>query len=253
MRRIKMFGLMLLAVPALSAVAVSAASATEGPFWKVGGVRLAAGETRLLLATAKEKFTLESKGVGIVITCLGTSLPAGSEMQIIGAAPGNGGTSEEAILFTSCTQTGNGEAPCAVENQEIKTTLVLNLLGYSNANRTGQVLVLFEPKVGKTFVTVHFVGAGCKFLETAIEGTTVGGAQAGGQPVLAGLVGSEPESLHGEVKFPHAQLIFIERGGVLKHQKAGLSAFGVASTLAGVALLLVHGTNGLPQAWGVFS
>jgi hypothetical protein len=247
MNRIRLLGLALMAVFAFSAVASAVASATEGPFYKVNGATLASGATRLLLATAKEKFTLESKNANISIICTGLTLPEAGQMQIQGVAAGNGGTSKEVLEFTGCTVTGNGE--CEVENKKIKTAPVTNTLGYGNASRTGQVLVLFQPETGTNFVTVKFTGAGCKFKETNVEGTTVGGAQVGGSPLLAG---AGTESLHGEVKFPHVQLIFIEKGKALTHTKAGLKAFGVASTLSGIALLLVD-EGGAAVKWGVFS
>jgi hypothetical protein len=210
---------------------------------------LGAGSTRLLLATAKEKFTLESKSVGITITCTGLTLPEAGQMQIQGVAAGNGGTSKEALEFTGCIVTGNGE-PCEVEGKKVKTATITNTLGYGNASRTGPVLVLFQPEKGTNFVTVKFTGVGCKFKDTPVEGSTVGAAQVGGSPVV---IGKEPEeTLHGEVKFPHVQLIFIEKEKSLKHVKAGLKAFGVASTLSGTALLLVD-ENGAPVKWGIFT
>jgi hypothetical protein len=248
MKRIRLLGLALMAVFAFSAVAAGMASAVEGPLFAVNGQHLRPGETRLLLASSKGEFTLTSAGVGITITCTGLTLPNAGEMQIEGVAPGNGGTSREVIQYTVCTVTGNGKN-CEVEGGTITTNLVQNLLGYGNAARTGQVLVLFEPEKGLNFVTVKFVGSECKFKTTGVEGTVVGAAQVGGQPVL---IGQPTESLHGEVSFPHVQLIFIEQGGALKHVKAGLKAFGVASVLKGIALLLVD-EGGVPVRWGVLS
>jgi hypothetical protein len=220
----------------------------EGPFAKVNGKTLKAGETRLLLATAKEKFTLEAKAVGVSIACTGLTLPEAGQMQIQGLAVGRGVTSKETIEFTGCTQKGNGE-PCEIEGGKLKTTPLLNLLGYGNAGKTGKILVLFEPESGSNFSTVKFTGAGCKFTSTSVLGNVVGGAQVAGQPVLAG---AGTETLHGEIKFPHVQLIFVERGSGLSHVKASLQAFGVAATLSGVALLLVD-EGGVAVKWGVFS
>jgi hypothetical protein len=220
----------------------------KGPSFKVNGSSLKSTETRLLLATAKEKFTLEAKAAGVSVACTALTLPEAGQMQIQGSAAGNGGVSKEVIEYTGCTVTGNGTG-CEVEGKKLKTNPVLNLLGFGNAQQTGQVLVLFEPETGTNWATVHFAGAECKVKETGIEGTVVGGVQVGGQPVL---LGTGTETLHGEIKFPHTQLIYIERSSELKDVKAGLKAFGVTATLLGVALLLVD-EGGAATKWGVFS
>jgi hypothetical protein len=250
MQRIRLLGLALLAVFAFSAVvsaSASAFSAATGPLFLVSGKHLRPGETRLLLATAKKKFTLESKNAAITIKCEGLTLPTASEMQIENVA-GQGGVSRETLEFTGCTVEGNGE-PCEVEGEVIRTNLILNLLGWGNAQETGQILVLFEPEKGINFVTVKFTGASCKNKTTGVEGTSVGGAQINEKPYL---VGQEADSLHGEVAFPHVQLIFLLTNGLLRHVKAGLKAFGVASTLNGVALLLVD-ESGVAVPWGILS
>jgi hypothetical protein len=250
MQRIRLLGLALLAVFAFSAVvsaSASAFSAATGPLFLVSGNHLRPGETRLLLATAKAKFKLEAKNAGIIITCEGLTLPTASEMQIENVA-GQGGVSRETLEFTTCTVQKNGEG-CEVEGKTIRTNLVLNLLGWGNAQETGQILVLFEPESGINFVTVKFVGELCKFKTTAVTGTTVGGAQLNEKPYL---VGQEADSLHGEVAFPHVQLIFLLTNGLLRHVKAGLNAFGVGSTLTGVALLLVD-EGGVAVPWGILS
>jgi hypothetical protein len=247
MTRIKLIGLALMAVFAFSAVSASVASAAIGPLFLVNGKHLLAGETRLLLATAKEKFRLEAKNASITINCEGLTLPTASEMQIENVV-GQGGVSREALEFTGCSVEGNGE-PCEVEGGVIRTNLILNLLGWGNAQETGQILVLFEPESGINFVTVKFTGAKCKNKTTGVTGKSVGGAQLNGKPYL---VGQEADSLHGEVAFPHVQLIFLLTNGVLRHVKAGLEAFGVASTLKGVALLLVD-EGGAAVSWGILS
>jgi hypothetical protein len=248
MKRTRLLGLTLTAAFAVTVVIAAAAPAVEGPFYKVNGLALLTGETRLLLASAKEKVTLEAKTIGISMNCTALKLPEATQMQIQGTGTGNADVSKEVIEFTGCTVGGNGEG-CEIENERVKTTPVLNLLGWGNALRSGQVLVLFEPASGTNVATVKFIGIGCKFSGANIEGTWVGGVQVGGVPVLAG---AGTETLHGEVKFPHVQLIFIERGKVLKHVKAGLKMFGVSATLTGVELLLVD-EAGAPVKWGIFS
>jgi Flp pilus assembly protein TadG len=137
MSRIRIIGLALVAVFAMSAVAASAASAaTEGPFYKVAGKRLAATETKPLKAKASKNFVLTASGV--VITC--TKLKLSSASKIIGSTGKNPGTSEETLEFEGCTVTGNGEG-CEVENGKITTNVVTNTLGYATKERTGKILV----------------------------------------------------------------------------------------------------------------
>jgi hypothetical protein len=248
MKRTRLLGLALTAAFAVTAFSAAAAPAVEGPFYKVNGKALAAGETRLLLVTAKEKFILESKNVAISISCTTLNLPEAGQMQIQGVAAGNSGIGKEVIEYAGCTVEGNGEG-CEVEGEKIKTNPVLSLLGYGSAARTGQVLVLFEPERGTSIGTLKFTGVKCKFKTFAMEGTWVGAARVAGQPVLTG---GGTETLHGEVAFPHVQLIFIEQGKALKHVKASMKWSGVAATQSGVALLLVD-EAGTPVKWGVFS
>jgi hypothetical protein len=251
MNRIRLVGLGLMAVFAFSAMTAVAASAIEGPFYKVEGKTLKAGESRLLLATAKTNFVLAGGGNGL--TCTGLTLPNAAHMQIFGAAAGNGGTSNEVIEFTGC-KVSEGLTGCEVLNKKITTEPVLNLLGYASATRGGPALVLFEPEAGSRFVTVHFENKGaetCKFPEGVnVEGNVIGQAQVNGTPV--GVPGGT-ETLHGEVLFEQ-KAIWIERAGALKEAKGKLTLFGLGAKLSGTALLLVNKIGGGPPLeWGVFS
>ena len=167
MNRVRALGLVLVAAFALSAAAASVTSAAtlEGPFYKVTGSRLLAGETRLLLASVKPGTTFELISAGIEIKCKALSLPVANEMQLIGSTGANAGKSLEVLHFTECTVEKNGEH-CDVENQLILTNLIASLLGYSNSDRTGLVLVLFVPDAGvKDFTTLRFAalpGGECK-------------------------------------------------------------------------------------------
>jgi hypothetical protein len=253
MSRIKLMGLALVAVFAFSAVAATVASAVEGPFWKVAGVRLVAGETRLLLATAAANFVLTAN-TSQTITCKTISLPVGSEMQIIGSPAKTGGRSLEALEFTGCTVANNGEK-CLVSNGGVvKTTLVLNLLGYSTGTRTGPILVLFAPDVGKDFVTVSFTpetGGKCTLPSALVEGNVVGLERVGGVNVEVGA--HETETLHGEVAFAALnKTIWLEIAGSLVSVKSAMSAFGTGAKFQGIALLLVDSEGGSVQ-WGVFT
>jgi len=246
MNRIRVIGLALIAVFAFGA---AAAYATEGPWWQVGGKRLAAGAEALLLASAKEKFVLKSSSpTKTTIICTKLTLPVANEMQIIGLASGNGGISLEVLEYKECEVENNGTG-CEVKNKSIKTSLILNLLGYGNEGKTGNVLVLFEPATGKVFTTIKFVGS-CTVTSLPVLGSTIGLARVGEEPVP---IGNKTETLHGEVAFPHAETIFIERNKILKSVKAKLEAATFPATLSGVALLLVDLLGGPANPWGVFS
>jgi hypothetical protein len=250
MNRIRIVGLALMAVFALSAVAASAASAVEGPFWKVQGSRLLAGETRLLLASAKENFILNASG-GQKIECSSLSLPVASEMKIIGSTGANGGTSLEHIEFSNCIVTGNG-TPCNTVGAKVLTTLLFNLLGYGTAARGGPVLVLFEPESGKAFTEITFSGTGCTVPLTTVNGTVIGLARVNGVNVQPG---AGTETPHGEVNFAEttvAKTIWVEKEGALIETKAKLEAFGLGAKLKGTALIAVD-VGGVEVPWGVFT
>jgi len=252
MNRIKIIGLALMAVFAFSAVGTASASANLGPFYKVEGKTLKAGETRLLLASARGNFQLNVATLGQTITCTGLSLTGPDQIE-----GGLVGKSKEVIDFTGCTQTGLGEG-CSIENGLIATVPVVNLLGYSNSNRTGLVLVLFTPESGTVFTTVKLLGKCMGELKSiAVKGSVIGLAQEGGKPVE---VGKGSESLHGEVVFhkPGPKTLWMEEAnGSLVETKSKLELGGNAATLEGTALLLVdlvlsNGTRD-PVVWGVFS
>jgi hypothetical protein len=193
-----------------------------------------------------------SNNLGFKIKCTALSLPVGNEMKIIGSSGKNGGRSLEALEFSGCTQEGNGGKLCKVTSGKITTTLVLNLLGYSNTARTGPILVLFAPDNGTDFVTVGFTEEGeeCKAKTALVEGNVVGRARANGTDVVVGT--DELEAKHGEVNFDNvAHTILIENGGVLTQVNSKLQFAGNAAKLEGTALLLID--SGGAANWGVFT
>lgn len=251
MNRMRTIGMALVAVLALSAAAAVVATAVEGPFWKVEGSRLLAGETRLLLPSATANFIFSSN-IGILITCAGLRLPVANEMQIIGSSGANGGRSLERLEFTGCTVTGNGTG-CDVESGLFVTNLLVTLLGYSTATRSGLVLVLFAPDSGTEITTLRFTGLGvgeCKASSALWSGNLTGLARVNGQLLE---VGKEPaETLHGEVNFSgNTKTIWIENGGTLDEIKSKFEWGGNAMKLTGTALLLIDLSS--PVVWGVFT
>jgi hypothetical protein len=243
MRRFKLSALVAILCLTVTMVAVTAAQATEGPFYKIEEGRLAATNTAPITAKSAAGaggFTLKNATTGTNIHCEQFKLQAGA--HLLGSNGANGSESVEVIVFEECTVTGNG-TPCEVENKTITTRTVENFLDYSNTERVKIILVDFEP-VTQPFVIVKFVGAGCKFKTTAIEGTVGGEAQSeAGSPVK---VGEEPAKAKvGKIFFPSTtiKVDWFEVAGALKEVKIGLKAFGTMSTLEGTAEIEQGGNN----------
>ena len=241
MQRVKLFGLALVAMFALSATAVAVAQATEGPYYSVkdGANKLEAGETREVKASAKEKFVLNTPAAGTTIECTGTSLGAGA--LIYGSTNANPGTSKEVIIYTGCSAKGKLVEGCEIENKTITTNTVKNILGYANASREG-LLILFAPASGTNFVTVKFTGT-CEVKTTPVSGTAVGEAEDMSKEGEAGA------TTVNTIKFTTAKkTIFYEEGGTLKSVKAELKAFTLdESTIKGEAADTLAGG----AIWGV--
>ena len=252
MRSMKSIGAALLAVFAMSAVVAVAAQATEGPFWKVNGARLAAGQVALILASAKKTFTLQNPVSKVKIECSAFNLSEHSTLN--GSSGANAGTSKEVIEYSGCTGGAKEEGlNCKPTGGKITTTLVTNTLGYSNDNKTNSlILVLFKPSTGTTFTTITFEGTNCFAASTAVTGSTIGEARVNGAGITVGGGTSkgEIEALSGEVKFTVGnKSILVENGGLLTNTKSGLTAFGTAASLEGEALIdLVNGNK-----WGIFT
>jgi len=258
MKHIKTLGLALLALFAFSAIAATAASAVEGPFYKVNGKTLKAGETRLLLVlnAPGTEFSLGGN-TGPKVKCKHLTLPSPANMQIEGVAAGNGGMSQETLLFSKCTlaEKSNGEG-CTTVTEPIETGVILNTLGYSTATRTGPILVVFEPlgangANNKVFVTLKFPGETCAVKTAAALGAVIGEATEGGKIIS---VGNNKEALHGDVVFLEngPKTIFLEKGGAVSERKTELEFGGVKAKFGGTALILVD-EGGVPVPWGVFN
>jgi hypothetical protein len=239
MRKLRLVLLTALAALSLGAIAVSAAQATEGPFWKVEGGRLAKGEKHPISATVTptSKFTLVAGTFTLEATEL--ELEGGN---LLGSNAANAGSSEETIVFKNVTLKGDGEG-CEVYSEKvagtpepkvIRTVPVSNTLDYANELRTGIILIFFKPITGSVFVNLKFKGANCKPFNngapTAVEGSIAGEAWSAVKPVE---VGAEPAAaVSGEINFPVTLIKkdFIEEEGLLKEVKPSLKAFGKAVT-----------------------
>jgi hypothetical protein len=232
------------AVLAVGVFAASAQAATEGPFYKVAGTRLATGSTKVLTVKQKEKLTLSS--FGIVMTCLNVKSLSGA--KILGSSGANSASSEETLEFSGCTTSGNG-TPCEMENRKFTTTALKGTLGYATGSRTGQLEMLLKPASGTVFGSIHFTGEGCSVSSMLLEGRTIVALRSGGHPVEVGV--NEVQAKAGEFEFKptNATKIWTESAGALSEVKSALTFDGISFFVNGVAL---QELEGLPE-WGAFT
>ena len=172
----------LLTVLALGAVAAASAQAapTEGPFWKVGGKRLNANETREVTGKVfegtKNPLVLEAELLKVKskVECRLAKAAPGSFLA--GGAPATGrGVAE----FSDCEVVNNGSG-CKVK-EPIKTEPVRTELVYNDEAKTvgEKILVESDPEAGTEakYVTLLFEGAKCVVKETEIgKGLALGEA-----------------------------------------------------------------------------
>lgn len=154
MKTIKVVGLALAAILAMSAVAAGTASATSR-VWTVEGSPLAAGQTRTMTAKTVTGKSWELKASSITITCTTMSITGGS------AVGGTVGTDKGTVEFTGCSSNcGTKVVAEPITTAGKETELV------ENTAKT-KVLDLFKPS-GKEFATI--LANGCTPEETKVEG-----------------------------------------------------------------------------------
>lgn len=249
MTKLKVLGVAALLIFALSAITATAAQALEGPFYKVEGKRLAAGESAELETEATEQFVL-SNGVQQIIC---TKLKVEPKATIRGSSKNVSGTSREILVFSGCSVTGNGE-PCEVTGGTIKTEEVENILdfGEEKPKAGAGLLVLFKPVKGAVFVKVKFTGAGCTVPEAAVEGSVAGQSDNEAQERIKAESATETEGKSGLIIFPNpASTIdcFFNEKEVETCVKPSIKSFGKAAKFTGHALVKLSGK----QKWGVFT
>ena len=252
MIRVRTLGLALVAVLAASAVAAVAAQATEGPFYKVGGVRLSGNKEIEVKAVGNQIL----RAAGVTVTCSAVKVPVGS--VIIGLNVKQGDQSKETLEYSGCTVAGNG-SPCEVESKEVKTKKLENLLGYETSTRTGKVLTGFKPEgaTAKEFATIKFTGTGCTVTSTKVElgsGDKLGVAcetlnEAG---LVVSVNANETEGTKGFVRCPKTPIgkLFYEKAGAIEELKAGLVAFFFTSEYEGQTEVKIKGGT---EKFGVFT
>jgi hypothetical protein len=248
MGRIKVLGLCLVAVVAMSALVASAASATE-PYFKVGTSGTGTELTSTKAATiAIGKGHLFVNELGIIITCEKGSGGGTLFNSNPGTSTKMGALKEGKVTFEECKVE---EAPtCELEKTVIEAKEVKGLLGYTGKTTT-KVVFLVQPTVsGGTFTTV-------KLKSKAGEECTI----AGKYEIKGGLVGEIPtintllSSTELELKKEGAkptwnQQIELFEEPVLKETLTGvhLTYGGHAASIEGKATVSVTG-----EKLGVFT
>jgi hypothetical protein len=165
MRNIKVVGLALLAVFALSALVAAQASAAAEHIYKVEGKVLEAPEVREVKSSLKsEKFVLRGKGilnVESVTTCKKLKLKAAEKPVIEGGSEKGqtGKSSKEVIEFEECTATVGGTKCSGVEVSNAATNNELVSV-YAPAGLKGKLATLFTPAEGKVFSKIKFKSCG---------------------------------------------------------------------------------------------
>jgi hypothetical protein len=251
MRAKQQFRMMLvaaLAVLAVTAVAATAAqAATEGPFYKIAGTRLATGETKSFSAKAVP-YTISAEAIDFKVDCLSTSYAKGA--KIVGSSGANASGAEVTLEFKNCTTQGMEQ--CEVENNSFKSTPLTGTLGYATSTRTGKLLELFKPTTGKKFATIKLIGSGLFCTPTnEVEGGYIGQI---GTETSAIEVGAETKGVKSPFAFPSVGLdnsIWIEKAGALTKTARSLVIGGGAVTLlySSTAQLELEGLS----EWGVFT
>jgi hypothetical protein len=251
MKRASIVGLCLVAIFAISAVAVASASANEGPFYKVKGVRLASGSTKPIAAKALTNQVLVGNILGIATTITCKEVKVQGTPVIEGSNTWEPGKSKETLRYTECTQSGLGGS-CEVTNKEVVTNPVINTLAWSTSSLTsGNILILFKPAAGAEFVDIKFTGS-CLVTDAKVTGSVAAEARSKGVAVA---VGAEPaEAAAGnEVNLPATQIkeVFVSTSAtVMTKETVGLEFAGKASTITGASEVTV----GSPaEAYGLYT
>jgi hypothetical protein len=258
MQRLKVLGLALVAVFAMSAVASSSALAasTNNPQWEVNKVLLTEGNTQAVTAKANGNQLLVVKGLlNFTITCKKLELSAGA--KLIGSNKPNAGTSEENIIYKECKiegkpncevfseEGGVKKANGTIETVPLKSTLVFTTekaaiaeLSEEGGVSTGSVL--FAPKTGESFVTIVLKGAECPVQQaTTVTGTVV--ARELGHP--------EVNAVTHEIEGVETGTYWKNNAGKSeKFEAKRLKAFGVESGYKGDGVIEAGGLS-----WRIFN
>jgi hypothetical protein len=167
MKLARLFGIALVAVLAIGAVAASTASAIP----KFELPITLRGITSLSLTSVLRAFTAEKEGN--TVTC--------THDQVVGTIIDDDEVFAK-VHFLNCSiiveEKGVARGPCTIKSAGsseglILTELLRGLLGLLHSP-AGAAAILFHPNTGRVFVTLAETGEPCKSIETAVEGAVAG-------------------------------------------------------------------------------
>lgn len=150
MTKIKLTIMALTGTLALSATAVSSASAA----WFVNGTELTSGRTAALATTATvdSAAVLSVPAVGVEVECKSTILNA-TKPEILG---GTSTGKAESLVFGGC-ETVKPTSGCELESQPIKiTTSPITATASLRAGHAPADLIVFSPQSGKELAEIPF-------------------------------------------------------------------------------------------------
>jgi hypothetical protein len=207
MGRIKVLGLCLVAVVAMSALVASAASATE-PYFKVGtsgtGTELTGTKAATIAIGEGHLFVNE---LGIEITCKSGSGSGTLLNTEVGKEKKMGSVEKGTVLFSECKV--EKAENCELEKNTIEAKEIKGLLGYDGT----KVVFLLQPTVsGGTFTTV-------KLKSIAPENCTI----AGKYEIKGSLVGEIPAADVG--KLLSSAVLSLKKTGSNPNWKQELETF----------------------------
>jgi hypothetical protein len=180
MKRLRIIGMALVAVFAVSAVVVAPAFATgtTNPEWKVAGTTLTG--TKNIEAKAVNTQELTSSAAK-TISCKQVAATGSAHLIENISSPAIGGTDMETLTYSECTYPESG---CHVKNKggtngTIVTNALTSELAYKTAEeaeneevKKGTTVTVFKPLSGSTFVEIEFEGSGCPIISNAsVEGS----------------------------------------------------------------------------------
>src|SRR5580700_4732890 len=229
----------LLAALALSAAVASAAQAETAPYFKVGGARLAAGESKEV--TGGHVISLYFGSGAQAMKC---SVAFDPGAKISGSAEQEHGRIEIVLELSSCTE---GNQHCQIEGIVKSKPLRAELV--SAAKGGGDLEAWLRPTTGTEFMRLKFK-EGCGYgKEQIVEGSVVAEIYSGGNPVEGGKEPAEAKTV--ELVFPHEAIgeVWLVKEGTGKLQHNTYLSAGIAEikVVGEVSLALAGGAN-----WGVF-
>jgi hypothetical protein len=236
-----------LAVMALGAVIASGAQAESAPFFSIGGTRLAAGKTHNIAAKGIKPFELITASNGSNITCQKLTVEKG---VLLGSEPGTQGKVDQISKFTECklvsgngapnchlAKTEKGEETTTLETVPLTGELVENVVEKTKGGN--QLLEVYSPTTGTTFLTIFFEGEGCELFVTKVTGKTAAEILTDPGEAKIELPGPVAEGTSFITKFPEARIteVWLVSGGTGKVVKVEQQTFANASTQHGTALI----------------